>query len=305
MDEFSIHKAFVQPDGSDVIDRTIVSLHDRIRGLGPPPISTGIASIDHAIVGFRPKKMYVIAARPGMGKTALSTGFRRSVIAQGYVVCEFNLEMGEEELGERELAYLADINSRKITAAKGLTEDEVERILSLKGTVPRDYWWVWDSVFTLPGIIEQCRAARRRADAEGKKIGLIIIDYLQLIGDVGSEGRQQSVSAISRAVKLLSKELDCAIVALSQLNRNCEYRDDRRPMMSDLRESGAIEQDADLIAFIYREHLYDQAVPPDETEFLIRKQRSGPIGTVRIRYNPQSVHFDDYPAADEAAQGVV
>ena len=111
-------------------------------------------------------------------------------------------------------------------------------------------------------------------------------------------------SACSRMTKLLSKEMDAAVVALSQLNRNCEFREDKRPMMSDIRESGSIEQDADLIAFLYREHVYNQTVDPGVAEFIIRKQRSGPIGTVHVRFNPRTVHFDDVPPPPTATSEI-
>ena len=284
-----------EPDGSEVMDECIKSFMERHRGEGPPEISTGIKALDRAIIGLRPKKMYVIAARPSMGKTAMADTIRRAVMQQGYVVCEFSLEMGKEEIGERELAFQAQINLRKVMAAREVSEAELARVVGATGTVPRGLWWVYDNCFSMDDIVRKCRAAKKRAKKEGKKIGLVVIDYLQMLSDQGNEGRQQSVSACSRMTKLLSKEMDAAVIALSQLNRNCEFREDRRPMMSDIRESGSIEQDADLIAFLYREHVYNQAVDPGEAEFIIRKQRSGPIGTVHVRFNPRTVHFDDVP----------
>lgn len=292
-------EAFVLPtddhDGSEVMDNCVKDFLARSRGEGPPEISTGIAALDRAIIGLRPKKMYVIAARPSMGKTAMADTIRRAVMNQGYVVCEFSLEMGKEEIGERELAFAAQINLRKVMAAREVSQAEMARVLGAIGTVPRGLWWVYDNCFSMDDIVGRCRLAAKRAKKENKKIGLVIIDYLQLLADQGNEGRQQSVSACSRMTKLLSKEMDAAVIALSQLNRNCEFREDKRPMMSDIRESGSIEQDADMIAFLYREHVYDQSVDPGQAEFIIRKQRSGPIGTVRVRFNPRTVHFDDVP----------
>ena len=289
-----------QPDGSLVLNYAVKNFGDRLRGLGPKPISTGIKSIDRAILGFRPAKTYVVGARPGMGKTAMSTSWRRAVVGQGHVVVEFNLEMGAEEIGERELAFQSGVNLRKVMAAEGCSPDEVNRILKAKGAINPGLWWVYDNVFSLDGIVAKCRAAARRAKREGKRIGLVIIDYIGLISDV-NDNRQQSVSQCSRTFKLLSKELDCAFVVLSQLNRSCEYRDDKRPVLADIRESGSLEQDADVVAFIYREHLYDKSVPPEEAQFIIRKQRAGPIGDVRVRFNPRSVHYDDWPPAPAPA----
>ena len=284
-----------EPDGSEVMDACIRSFMVRHKGEGPPEISTGIRALDQAIIGLRPKKMYVIAARPGMDKTAMKDTIRRAVMDQGYVVCDFNLEMGSDEIGERELSFRSLVNLRKVMAARDVSEAELARVVGAAGTVPRGLWWVYDNCFSMDDIVRRCRSAKKRAKKEGKKIGLVVIDYLQLLSDQGTEGRQQSVSACSRMTKLLSKEMDSAVIALSQLNRNCEFRDDKRPMMSDIRESGSIEQDADLIAFIYRESAYDSSASPELAEFIIRKQRAGPVGTVRIRFNPRTVHFDDVP----------
>ncbi len=293
-EEDAIHpEAHDEPDGSDVMDSVIKSFMERHRGEGPPEISTGIKALDRAIIGLRPKKMYILAARPSMGKTAMADTIRRSVMNQGYVVCEFSLEMGSEEIGERELAFQAQINLRKVMAAREVSDAELARVVGATGTVPRGLWWVYDNCFSMDDIVRRCRAAKVRAKKEGKKIGLVVIDYLQLLSDQGTEGRQQSVSACSRMTKLLSKEMDAAVIALSQLNRNCEFREDRRPMMSDIRESGSIEQDADMVAFLYRGHIYDQTIDPGDTEFIIRKQRSGPIGTVKLKFHPRTVHFSD------------
>lgn len=292
-----------EPDGSDVMDACIRSFLERHRGKGPPEISTGIKALDNAIIGLRPKKMYVIAARPGMGKTAMKDTIRRAVMEQGYVVCDFNLEMGSDEIGERELAFRSLVNLRKVMAARDVSDEELARLIGATGTVPRGLWWVYDNCFSMDDILRRCRAAKKRANQEGKKVGLVLIDYLQLLSDQGTEGRQQSVSACSRQTKILSKEMDSAVMALSQLNRQCEFREDKRPMMSDIRESGSIEQDADMIAFIYRENAYDQSVSPEETEFIIRKQRCGPVGTVRIKFNPRTVHFSDWPQAPKAEIG--
>ena len=285
-----------EPDGSDVMDNCIRSFEERRRGEGPPEISTGILALDRAIIGLRPKKMYVIAARPGMGKTAMKDTVRRAVMDQGYVVCDFNLEMGSDEIGERELAFRSMVNLRKVMAARDVSDAELARIIGAAGTVPKGLWWVYDNCFSMDDILRRCRAAKKRAKKEGKKIGLVLIDYLQLLSDQGTEGRQQSVSACSRQTKILSKEIDAAVMALSQLNRQCEFREDKRPMLSDIRESGSIEQDADMIGFLYREHQYNPAVSPELTELIIRKQRAGPTGTVHIRFNPRTVHFDDMPA---------
>jgi replicative DNA helicase len=234
-----------------------------------------------------------------MGKSALSTTIRRSVVNQGHMVLEFNLEMGRDEIGERELAYRAGINLRKVMAAKEVSKDELSRVMASAGSVRPGLWMVWDNVFSMSGIVDICRLQKAKADEEKKHIGLVVIDYLQLLSDTGTQARHESVSACSRLTKLLSKEMGCAVLALSQLNRNCEYRKNEpcgaRPIMSDIRESGSIEQDADCIMFLYRDNHYNPTTPPEEAELNIAKQRAGPTGTVRVRFNPRQTYFDDWP----------
>ncbi len=292
------------PDGSQVLNGAIQSFGDNLRGLGPKPISTGLKAVDRAILGFRPAKMYVIGARPGAGKTALSSTFRRNVVSQGYVVVEFNLEMGRAEIGDRELAFRSNVNLRKIMSPSDCTPEEVQRVAEARNSIDPGLWWVYDDVSTMDGILKKCRQALRRARKEGKKIGLVVIDYIGLIKDV-HESRQLSISSHSRDIKLLSKEMDCGIVALTQLNRGCEYREDKHPVLADIRESGSLEQDADVVAFIYRPNLYDKSASPELAELGIRKQRAGPIGDVDIRFNPRTAHFDDVPPPKEAVTEVV
>ena len=279
-------------DGQNTLQKVVDDFLQRHAAGGGPEISTGLRDLDRAIIGLRPGKLGIIAARPGMGKTALASSIRRAVIDQGYGVIEFALEMSAEELLERELSFQAKLNLRKILSAKDITNDELERVLAARASVVSGRWFIDDSTYSISGICRKARIVANRMVRSGTKLGLVIIDYLQLsTGEL--EDRQQSLTQISRGCKLLAKELGCTVLALSQLNRSCEYRDDRRPLMSDLRESGAIEQDADWIGFVYREHQYDNSFPPEETEFIIRKHRSGPTGTVRLHYNPKLVSFTD------------
>lgn len=264
----------------------------RSKAGGGVEISTGIKKLDAAIIGLRPAKMMVVAGRPGMGKTALSDTIRRAVVSQGYGVIQFSLEMDADELMERELAYRSGVDLRKIMSGSGLPDEEVDRIGSLDISGVADRWWIDDRTYSISGIRRRARILASRMSRKGIKLGLVIIDYIQLAGDNG-DGREQSVAAISRGCKLMAKELGCTVMALSQLNRSCEYREDKRPLMSDLRESGSIEQDADIVAFVYREHQYDNSFPPDEAEIIIRKHRAGPTGTIHISYNPKLVCFTD------------
>ncbi len=279
-------------EGSDVMDRVKANFLSKVALGGGPEVSTGLVELDRAIISFSGPKVYVIAARPSMGKTALSSTIRRSLLSQGLGVIEFNLEMGADEIAERELAYQARLNLRKVLSAKDVTDEELARVGAVSGDMFSGRWVIDDRTYNISGMRRRARIASGRMARAGIKLGAIIIDYLQLAGDNG-DGREQSVAAISRGCKLMAKELSCPVMALSQLNRSCEYREDRRPIMSDLRESGSIEQDSDVIMFIYREHMYDNSWPAEDTELIIRKQRSGPIGTVRLAYNPKLVTFHD------------
>ena len=281
-------------DGDDVLQKTIDEFLERKAKGGGAEISTGLADLDRAILGLRPGKMVVVAARPSMGKTALSGTIRRAVVNQGFGVAEFSLEMSAGELMERELAYLAQINSRKIMTGKGVSDEEVQRVMDAgKNSTMRGRWAIDDKTYSVSGIKRRARLIKQRMERKGIKLSLVIVDYLGLLSSDGDEERHTTISAASRAFKLLSKELNCCVMALSQLNRNCEARDDRRPMLSDLRESGSVEQDADAALFLYREHLYDTSFPPEEAELLVRKNRSGPLGTVHLKYSPKTCTFSD------------
>ena len=281
-------------DGADVVPQVVEEFLNRRSGKTPPAISTGIATLDRAIVGYRPGKMVVVAGRPGMGKTALADGARRAVNAQGFVVLQFSLEMDAEEIGEREVSWRAKVGLSKVSDGRRASNEEAVRVADLAnhpGT--RGLWKIYDTCFLMDEIVDAARAEKAAADATGLRIGLVIIDYLQLLSGGGNDNRQMAVSGFSRMSKMLSKELGCTVMALSQLNRSCEYRDDKRPLMADLRESGAIEQDADIIMFVYRDCQYNPAAPPTEAELIIRKQRGGPTGTVHLTFNPTTVTFHD------------
>lgn len=296
----TLYKA--QKDGSDeaksgdeVLKRVKSSLLSRLQEGGGVEVSTGLKDLDRAIIGLRPGKMLVLAARPSVGKTAMAGSIRRAVLEQGYGVIDFTLEMDAEELCERELAFQGQVNLRKVLIAKEFTEDETLRVKGLGDNLYGGRWMIEDRAYTITAIKRKAKILAGRMARNGVKLALIVIDYLQLAGDNG-EGREQSIATISRGCKMLAKELKCTVLALSQLNRSCEYREDRRPQMSDLRESGSIEQDADVCMFLYREHIYDNSFPPEETELIIRKQRSGPTGTLRgIIYQPKLCNFTDRP----------
>jgi len=279
-------------DAKDVAEVALASFLERFNSPELAEVSTGLYALDRAIIGLRKGKMFVLAGRPSMGKTALADTIRRAVLDQGMGAISFSLEMSAEELMEREIAFRAQANLRKILSGKEVSEDEYKRIVSGAGAVMGGRWYIDDASYSIAAIRRRARIVAQRMARAGIKLGLIVLDYIQLAGDNG-DGREQSVAAISRGCKLMAKELECTVLALSQLNRSCENREDRRPLMSDLRESGSIEQDADIVAFVYREHMYNQHADPDEAELIIRKQRSGPLGTVHLHYNSKMVYFED------------
>jgi replicative DNA helicase len=202
--------------------------------------------------------------------------------------------MSAAEIAERELSNQTGINLRNILAGVGIGESDQRKLDGLGGSIAAlsKRWAIDDRTYSISGIRRRARIIHNRMAREGIKTGVVILDYIQLAGENG-EGREQSVAAISRGCKLMAKELGCTVLALSQLNRACESRDDRRPLMSDVRESGAIEQDADVVAFVYREGMYDESVPGSLAELIIRKHRSGPTGTVHLQFNEKTASFGD------------
>lgn len=297
-------------DGGEALSFALDAFRARLKSGGGVEISTGLKALDKAIIGLRSGKNIIIAGRPGMGKTALADTIRRNVLnpdmQQGQLLgaIQFSLEMEAEELAEREIASQAEVNLRKVMAAKELTDEELRRINDVGRRVDslRSRWAIDDRTYSIGGIRRRARIISQRMARENVKVGVVILDYIQLAGENG-DGREQSVAAISRGCKLMAKELGCTVLALSQLNRACESRDDKRPLLSDLRESGSIEQDADAVIFVYREHQYDANVPAGDTELLIRKQRSGPTGTVRVQFKEKTATFTDVVGGLSVTEG--
>lgn len=256
-------------------------------------LATGFRDLDEKTSGLQRTDLIIIAARPSMGKTALCLNMaQNAAILEKAVVAVFSLEMSKEQLVMRMLSSEAKVDAHRFRTGY-LTREEWGRLAEAIGTLSEAKIFIDDT----PGIsVLEMRAKTRRLFSEEKKLDLIVVDYLQLMsGSRRTESRQQEVSAISRELKGLAKELNVPIVALSQLSRAPEARNPPRPMMSDLRESGSIEQDADVVAFIYREDYYK---PTDENagvaELLISKQRNGPTGTVKLAFHKEFTKFTDY-----------
>lgn len=282
----------LEADGATAMEDAAMAFMERRSGAVEPLVSTGLAELDRAILGVR-RKLYVCAGRPGMGKSSLLGGFRRALNDQDKVFLDFNLEMDRNEMCERELAYRADLNLRRIMQPHGTTDDEARLVVEAAHRGEYSNWRIYDDCFSISDIEAACEAERKKAERLGKTIGGIGIDYLQLMG--GGENRVNSITEITRKCKLLQKRMKCGLFLLSQLNRSCDYRDNKRPVLADLRDSGSIEQDADCVIFTYRDQYYNPMSPPHEAELIVGKQRSGPTGTVRVGWRGRTTSFYDLP----------
>ncbi len=256
-------------------------------------LATGFRELDAMTSGFQKTDLIIVAARPSMGKTALCLNIaQNAAIQENATVAVFSLEMSKQQLVMRMLSSEARVDAHRFRTGH-LTREEWGRLAGSIGTLSEAGIFIDDS----PGIsVLEMRAKARRLATEQKKLDLIVVDYLQLMSGTGrTESRQQEVSKISRELKGLAKELDVPVVALSQLSRSPEARTPPRPLMSDLRESGSIEQDADVVAFIYREEYYK---PTEEnagvSEIIISKQRNGPTGSVQLAFLKEFTRFENY-----------
>jgi replicative DNA helicase len=258
-------------------------------------LSTGLKDLDSLTTGFQKGDLVIIAGRPSMGKTSFAMNIAEHVaISQQQTVLVFSLEMPSDMLVTRMLSSLGRIDQNRVRTGQ-LQDDDWPRLSSSVNMMADSPLFIDD----FPGLSPmELRSRARRLKRQEKSLGLIVVDYLQLMRIPGfREGRTQEISEISRNLKIVAKELEVPVIALSQLNRSLEQRQDRRPVMSDLRESGAIEQDADIIAFIYRDEVYnDQSPDKGVAEIIIAKQRNGPIGKVRAAFLGQYTRFENYTA---------
>jgi replicative DNA helicase len=279
-----------------VAERVIARVREHFESGGSHGItglSTGFYDLDELTSGFQRTDLIIVAGRPSMGKTALClTLAQNAALGSNAVVAVFSLEMSKEQLVTRMLASEARINAHRFRTGHLMT-NEWERLAGAIGTLSDARLFIDDT----PGIsVLEMRAKCRRLAAEQKGLDLIVVDYLQLMaGGKRTESRQQEVSQISRELKALAKELNVPVVALSQLSRAPEARNPPKPLMSDLRESGSIEQDADIVAFIFREDYYHET---DENkgiaELIIAKQRNGPTGTVKLAFLKEFTRFENF-----------
>lgn len=254
-------------------------------------IPTGYRDLDRMTSGFQRNDLIIIAARPSMGKTAFALNIAQNVaINTSENVAIFSLEMGADQLVQRMLCAEGNIDSQRLRTGK-LEQEDWGKLTMAMGSLSHAGIYIDDS----PGIrVSDIRSKCRRLKQE-HGLGMIIIDYLQLIqGSVNSQdNRQQEVSEISRSLKGLARELEVPLIALSQLSRGVESRQDKRPMMSDLRESGSIEQDADIVGFLYRDDYYESETENTNIEIILAKQRNGPTGTVELAFVKEYNKFVD------------
>jgi replicative DNA helicase len=252
-------------------------------------VPTGFVDFDAKTAGLQKSDLILLAARPSMGKTAFALNIAQNAAVRHNVpVAIFSLEMSEEQLVNRMLCSEAMIDAQKLRTGE-LEESDWPKLIQALGPLSRSEIYIFDTPGASPmDVRSKCRKLKME-----KGLGLILIDYLQLMsGDGRNDSRQQEISAISRALKGIARELQVPVIALSQLSRACEQRSDHRPMLSDLRESGAIEQDADVVAFLYRdEYYFPDTEAKNQAELIIAKQRNGPTGTVNLAWLGQYTKF--------------
>ena len=282
----------IEPLLRSVVAR-IDELYNRQGGSDITGIATGFIDLDKQTSGLQKGDLVIVAGRPSMGKTSLALNIAENVaLSEGLPVVIFSMEMSGEQLASRLLGSVGRVDQSRMRTGK-LQEDEWPRVTDAIARLSNTQILI-DETGALSSLELRARA-RRIARNFGGTLGLVVIDYLQLMSGSGSENRATEISEISRSLKSLAKELQCPVVALSQLNRGLEQRPNKRPIMSDLRESGAIEQDADVIMFIYRDEVYHPDTTTDKgmAEIIIGKQRNGPIGTVRLSWQGPYTKFDN------------
>jgi len=260
-------------------------------------VPTGFKDLDTKTAGLQPADLIIVAARPGMGKTAFSLNIASHAAFSGYGVVVFSLEMAKEQLALRLLCSEARVDNSKVRTGY-LSDRDFPKLATAAGRLHDALIFIDDTPAI--SVLELRAKARRIARDREKKLGLIIVDYLQLMRGTGAaQNREQEISEISRSLKALAKELNVPVLAVSQLNRRVEDRNDKTPQLSDLRESGAIEQDADVIAFIYREAAYNPKSDDNTATITIAKQRNGPTGDLTLTFLREFTRFEDYSGRDE------
>jgi len=295
--------------GFQSLDALVINLLDRIDDLSKNPVDvpgvpTGFIDLDKMTGGFQAGDLIVLAARPSMGKTSLAVNIAEHIaLHEQLPVAVFSMEMGAAQLAVRIVGSIGRINQANMRTGR-VTDEEWPRLTDTINRLKK----VSLHIDETPGLTpSELRANARRLNRQlGGKMGLIVVDYLQLMSGSGAsnsrDNRATELGEISRGLKMLAKELQCPVLALSQLNRSVEQRGDKRPMMSDLRESGAIEQDADIIMFIYRDDYYNtESKEPNIAEVIIGKQRNGPTGTIKLYFQKNQTRFENLATGSDGS----
>lgn len=291
---FAVADSQVQNDvavAADVAPETLRRIFSRAEGgHALTGLATGFEALDAMTSGLQPEQLVIVAARPSMGKTAFALNVaEHAALGLGRPVLVVSLEMGRHELMERTLCSRAHVDGSRVRSGRGLGRDD-------RGKLTRAY----ERIVAAPLVIDdapsrsvlQIMAAARRMKSR-RGLSLIVVDYIQLVDtEPGRDNRQEQVAKISRRLKALAREVECPVVALSQLNRMVEAREDKRPRMADLRESGAIEQDADLVLLLHRPEYYDPDDQPGVAELIVAKNRNGATGTVRLAFRRRQTRFE-------------
>ncbi|MDF1646151.1 MAG: replicative DNA helicase [Legionellaceae bacterium] len=305
---FAIAEQTAPEGGPEAMRSVVVRAVEKIdalfhQGSAITGLPTGLTDLDNLTSGLQEADLVIVAGRPSMGKTSLVMNIaEHAALEVQKPVLVFSMEMPADSLAMRMMSSLGRIDQNRIRTGK-LDDDDWSRVTSTVHMLSEANLYVDDSPSLSPA---ELRARARRLVKEQGQLGLIVIDYLQLMKVPGfrADNRAAEISEISRSLKALAKELKVPVIALSQLNRSLEQRQDKRPVMSDLRESGAIEQDADLICFIYRDEVYNEESPDKgSAEIIIAKQRNGPIGKVRVAFLGQYTRFEDLAFQGYQSQG--
>jgi replicative DNA helicase len=307
---FAIAEQTGSNGGPESIKSILVKAIERIDALyhngdAVTGLATGLSDLDEMTSGLQPSDLIIVAGRPSMGKTSLVMNMaEHAAIKAAKPVLVFSMEMPADSLAMRMMSSLGRIDQHRIRTGK-LSDDDWPRVTSAVHLLSEAPLFIDDTPALSPA---EMRARARRLAKEHGQLGLVVVDYLQLMKVPGfkADNRTAEISEISRSLKSLAKELLVPVIALSQLNRSLEQRHDKRPVMSDLRESGAIEQDADLICFIYRDEVYNENSPDKGVaEIIVAKQRNGPIGKIRVAFLGKYTRFEDLAFSGYQAVGAM
>lgn len=276
----------------ELVPLVVEEVERRAQGEKPPGLTTGLADLDALILGLQPGDLVIVGGRPSMGKTTLAMQFAtHAAIDLGKPALVFSLEMSARQLAERAIANVGRVNAHAMRAGRMAAEDW-SQVSHAVGKLSKGARILIDGAPR--ASVEQIRAKSKRI-ARRHGVGIVVVDYLQLMDGTGGDNRNEELSAITRGMKLLAREIAAPVVVLSQLSRRCEDRTNKRPMLSDLRDSGAIEQDADLVLFVYRDEVYNPTRDDAKgvAEIIVAKQREGPVGTVYATFLGQFNRFAD------------